>query len=61
MENNAFFNQLHDRETRGEILTSTEQAQLTAWYETQDEDETALLVSSMPVTSPAIDTLRNEV
>jgi len=35
--------QLHDKASRGESLTAVEQAQLTAWYATQDEAEANVL------------------
>lgn len=34
---------LHDRATRGVPLSDAEQAQLQAWYEEKDREETALL------------------
>ena len=42
--------QLHDRLSRGETLSAAEQAQLTAWYATQDAAEADLLYQ------PAIET-----
>ncbi len=36
---NAEAQKLHDRATRGELLTLEEQAQLQAWYDEQDQVE----------------------
>lgn len=44
--------QLHDRMTRGEMLTAEEQAALTAWYAQQDDAESTLLAAA-PVASLA--------
>lgn len=35
--------QLHDRATRGEVLTSEEQAELERWYADQDNEEATLI------------------
>ena len=37
--------QLHDKATRGEMLTTEEEAALAAWYARQDQEEDALLTS----------------
>ena len=50
--------QLHDRATRGETLTESEQRTLNTWYAQQDEVESALLGSS-PVAS--LSTLQAQV
>jgi hypothetical protein len=39
---------LHDRATRGEVLTESEQALLEDWYREQDEAEAALLAANRP-------------
>lgn len=44
---------LHDRVTRGERLTTEEQAALDAWYARQDLFESQLLQASVPATSLA--------
>lgn len=41
--------QLHDRSTRGEILTSAEQDQLEEWYALQDAQESYLLQEEEPL------------
>jgi hypothetical protein len=38
--------QLHDKATRGAALSAEEQAQLTAWYAEQDQQEDVLLKST---------------
>ncbi|MEL7354223.1 MAG: hypothetical protein AAFN38_22580 [Cyanobacteria bacterium J06560_5] len=38
--------QLHDRSTRGEVLTPEESRQLESWYSLQDAEESALLQES---------------
>ena len=43
--------QLHDRATRGEVLTAEEQSQLSKWYAAQDQIENDLLNASNPVAS----------
>lgn len=43
MIDNETEKQLHERSSRGESLTSTEQAQLAAWYAAQDLTEADLL------------------
>ncbi len=60
MENNIFARQLHDKMTRGGTLTPAEKATLEAWYEKQDAEENALLVSASPQTA-TLRELRNEV
>lgn len=39
------FQSLHDRATRGEPLTTDEQAMLDAWYSQEDQAESELLIS----------------
>jgi peptidoglycan hydrolase CwlO-like protein len=43
--------QLHDRSTRGEVLSTLEEQQLDAWYDSQDQRESELLLSSSVPTS----------
>lgn len=52
--------QLHDKAARGETLTEAEAATLDAWYERQDGEENALLVSNTPP-SATLRNLRSEV
>ncbi|MBW4621310.1 MAG: hypothetical protein KME17_18370 [Cyanosarcina radialis HA8281-LM2] len=40
--------QLHDRWTRGQLLTSEEQQQLERWYQQQDAEEAKQLNSVAP-------------
>ena len=40
--------QLHDKATRGMTLSTSEQAQLDAWYTQQDEEEGTLLTRAFP-------------
>ncbi len=40
--------QLHDRATRGQVLTAEEQVQLDRWYQQQDAAEAELLEVSQP-------------
>lgn len=51
---------LHDKATRGGILTGVERATLEAWYERQDAEESAQLAASAPA-SASLDELRVEV
>lgn len=51
--------QLHDRASRGEILTTAEQAQLTAWYAAQDAAEADLL--HQPAVETDLETLQRQV
>ena len=51
--------QLHDKATRGESLTTEEEAALAAWYARQDQEENALLTSSSHSAAP--DALWDEV
>lgn len=39
--------QLHDRSTRGEVLSVLEEQQLNAWYDYQDQLESELILSSV--------------
>lgn len=52
---------LHDRATRGELLTEIEQATLAAWYEQQDQTEAAALKISAPEGSISLTDLREEI
>lgn len=45
--------QLHDRETRNEVLTPVERSQLKTWYAAQDEQESELFQPSEPSTDNA--------
>jgi hypothetical protein len=45
--------QLHDRATRGEVLSADEQAQLDLWYARQDQEEAAALARAAPAPSVA--------
>jgi len=45
--------QLHDKATRGEILSEAEQAQLNAWYAMQDAAESQFLAEAEPSQSLA--------
>jgi len=53
--------QLHNRATRGDTLTAGEQAALADWYERQDAEEDARLVSSPLPVETALRPLRNDV
>jgi predicted transcriptional regulator len=39
--------QLHDRRTRGEVLSAAEQALLEEWYEQQDQEEIASFAKNL--------------
>ena len=43
MNSESRVQQLHDRATRGEVLTSEEQAELERWYTDQDDAEVTML------------------
>ena len=43
MVSDDFIKQLHDRATRGEILSAEEQKQLENWYASQDSAESKAL------------------
>src|SRR5215207_4817591 len=45
--------QLHDKATRGEILSAAEEAELDAWYAAQDAAESQLLADTTPSQSLA--------
>ena len=45
--------QLHDKATRGEILSEDEQAELAAWYAAQDAAESQFLTETAPSQSLA--------
>lgn len=51
--------ELHDRATRGLLLTDTEQIQLEAWYAQQDEVENHLLTSAE--TPQTIEVLQTQI
>ncbi|MEJ5312493.1 MAG: hypothetical protein WHX52_22230 [Anaerolineae bacterium] len=48
MVSDALGKQLHNRVTRGETLSEEEQAQLEAWYDKQDREETLMLQRDAP-------------
>lgn len=48
MSTDESLRQLHDRATRGVMLSADEQAQLDAWYVQQDREEDAVLVQMLP-------------
>jgi hypothetical protein len=52
--------QLHDRETRGELLTEQERTQLEAWYAQKDAAEKSMLeTAQMPL--PNLGVLQDQV
>jgi hypothetical protein len=51
---------LHDRETRGELLTPEEQTQLDAWYAQQDAAE-AMILEGYSMELPDLAMLQNHV
>jgi peptidoglycan hydrolase CwlO-like protein len=51
--------QLHERATRGEVLTTGEQKQLENWYALQDSAESSLLKSA--TAEPDVSELRSQV
>ena len=57
--NNELALQLHDRFTRGEIISDAEQEQLEQWYELQDNLEAEALNIVPP--SESLETLQNQV
>jgi predicted nucleic acid-binding Zn-ribbon protein len=59
MDENALARQLHDRSTRGEVLSVGEQADLEAWYAREDEAERRLLKASG--SSQSLATLQEQV
>lgn len=60
-EKDAPARRLHDRATRGDVLTEAEQAHLEAWYEQQDREEETLLAQTATQPSATIQSLRSEV
>ena len=48
MDADELAKQLHDKATRGGVLSSDEQAQLDAWYARQDTAENAMLAPASP-------------
>lgn len=46
MSHDALAQQLHDKVTRGGVLSAAEQAQLDRWYAQQDQEETTALAST---------------
>jgi peptidoglycan hydrolase CwlO-like protein len=51
--------QLHDRSTRGEILSADEQAQLEEWYASQDQAESGTL--GLTAVEPTLSRLQAQV
>ena len=51
--------QLHDKATRGVILSAAEQERLEAWYAAQDAAEQALLSQDLP--SPTVAALHSQI
>jgi type VI protein secretion system component Hcp len=54
MTTKAKSEELHDRATRGEILTTEEQSQLQAWYHQQDQTEFQHLGLTSSVTNDSV-------
>ena len=54
MSTTELMKQLHDKATRGVMLSTIEQAQLDAWYAQQDQEESALLAQASPPQALAI-------
>ena len=48
MNSNDVGERLHDRATRGEVLTAEEQVQLNGWYALRDRNEAAMLSQPSP-------------
>jgi len=48
MDSGELAKQLHDRATRGVVLSPDEQAQLDTWYARQDTAENAMLAPTSP-------------
>lgn len=61
MTNLTPMQQLHDKETRGEILTETEQLLLTNWHAQQDALESAALRVEAAPEPDVIQALREQV
>lgn len=59
MSTDELIKQLHDKATRGVVLSPAEQTQLAAWYAQQDQEEDALLARTTP--SSAIVALQTQV
>jgi hypothetical protein len=59
MNENVMAQQLHDRATRGELLSAEEQARLHQWYEQQDQEETRLLAPAKE--PPVLTALRDQI
>ena len=59
MNSNSVGERLHDRATRGEVLTAEEQVQLNEWYAQQDLAEAAML--SQPSPPQGLDALHAQV
>lgn len=48
MSTKELMKQLHDKATRGSVLSAAEQAQLEAWYAQQDQEERTILERATP-------------
>jgi peptidoglycan hydrolase CwlO-like protein len=53
MSTDELMKQLHDKATRGVVLSPAEQTQLATWYVQQDQEEDALLAHTVP-TAPIV-------
>lgn len=53
MNQNTHAQQLHDKATRGIVLSEAEQAQLDLWYAQNDQTESKLLTQVSPTQSAA--------
>ena len=51
MSHDTLAQQLHDKATRGGVLTAAEQAQLDTWYAQQDQEESATFASTQTLQS----------
>ncbi len=57
MSTEELVKQLHDKATRGSVLSAAEQAQLEAWYAQQDQEERTILERvTLPQTIVALQT-----
>jgi hypothetical protein len=59
MEAHDLVQNLHERLSRGAVLSADERAQLEQWYARQDQEEDAALTRAQA--SPALDRLRGQV
>ncbi len=61
MTEDTLARQIHDKATRGGILTEAERAALEAWYNEKDHEEAVLLHSSTSASLTTLDALREQV